>query len=69
MKYIYTAPDCPRCDTLKLNYREQDVEFIERSSDRLTKPDADRDDIDIDALAQLSMQNNVLPVEVNKEND
>lgn len=64
-KYIYTAVDCPRCETLKSNYDEQNIEYEERSSERLTSPSDDRDEIDIEAFAQLNMQNLLLPVEVN----
>ncbi len=66
-KYIYTAEDCPRCETLKSNYDEQNIEYMERSSERLTSPTEDRDEIDIEAFAQLNMQNLLLPVEVNVE--
>ncbi len=66
MKYIYTASDCPKCETLKEKYETMGVEYIERDSDRLKKPAFDRDDIDIEAFVQLSMQNMVLPVEINK---
>jgi glutaredoxin len=67
MKYIYTAPDCPKCETLKSGYRTQGIPFKERSADRLKNPANDRDDIDIEAFVQLSMQNMALPVEVTKE--
>lgn len=65
MIYIYTAKDCPRCETLKSKYKSQGIEYTERDADRLKNPAADRDDIDIDAFVQLSMQNNTLPVEIN----
>lgn len=64
MKYIYTATDCPRCETLKGKYKTEGVEFVERNSDRINNPGDDRDDIDEEAFALLSMQNMVLPVEV-----
>ncbi len=67
MKYIYTAPDCPKCETLKSSYRTQGIPFKERSADRLKNPANDRDDIDVEAFVQLSMQNMALPVEVTKE--
>ncbi len=64
MKYIYTAPNCPRCDKLKKTLNMQGITYRERSGDRLTSPTKDKDDIDVDAFVQLSMQNMVLPVEV-----
>ena len=66
MKYIYTAPECPKCDSLKERYQSQGVEYVERDADRLKNPSHDRDDVDIDAFVQLSMQNMVLPVEIDK---
>ena len=66
MKYIYTAPDCPKCESLKESYKTQSVEFVERDAERLKNPALDRDDIDIEAFVQLSMQNMVLPVEIDK---
>ncbi len=67
MKFIYTQPDCPRCYDLKAAYDRQGIKYTERSADRLKNPTADRDDIDIDAFAQLSNQNMVLPVEVSSD--
>jgi glutaredoxin len=64
MKYIYTAEDCPKCETLKEKYRADGVEYVERDAGRLKKPSDDRDEIDIEAFVQLSMQNMVLPVEI-----
>ncbi|GAX62078.1 Pprimosomal protein N' (replication factor Y) - superfamily II helicase [Candidatus Scalindua japonica] len=66
MKYIYTAPDCPKCESLKESYKMQSIEFVERDAERLKNPAHDRDDIDIEAFVQLSMQNMVLPVEIDK---
>lgn len=66
MRYIYTSPDCPKCESLKNRYKTQGIEYIERDADRLKNPAADRDDIDVEAFVQLSMQNMVLPVEVTK---
>lgn len=65
MKYIYTAPDCPKCETLKESYKAQNIEYVERDAERLKKPAGDRDDIDVEAFVQLSMQNMILPVEIN----
>ncbi len=45
----------------------QGIKYIERSANRLKTPPVDRDDIDVDAFVQLSMQNMVLPVEVNSD--
>ncbi len=64
MKYIYTAEDCPRCETLKDEYKSKGVEYTERDAERLKSPTHDRDEIDVDAFVQLSMQNMVLPVEI-----
>ena len=61
MKYVYTAPDCPKCESLKRKYKAEGVRFVERSADRIKQPE---DDIDRDALVQASMQNMELPVEV-----
>ncbi len=66
MKYIYTASECPKCDALKENYKTQSIEYVERDAERLKNPAHDRDDIDIEAFVQLSMQNMVLPVEIVK---
>tara|TARA_B100002003_G_C13674631_1_gene341349 strand:+ start:201 stop:410 length:210 start_codon:yes stop_codon:yes gene_type:complete len=69
MKYIYTAPDCPRCHDLMKHYDDENIKYEERSSDRLKAPDERRDQIDVEAFVQLSMQNMVLPVEVNINGD
>ncbi len=66
MKYIYTSPDCPKCDALKERYKAAETEYVERDADRLKNPAHDRDEIDVEAFVQLSMQNMVLPVEVDK---
>lgn len=62
MKYLYTAQDCPKCETLKKKYRSDGVQFVERNADRIKQPE---DEIDQEALVQASMQNMELPVEVN----
>ena len=67
MEYVYTAPNCPRCDALKEKLNKKGIEFIERKGTRLSNPEADGDDIDIEAFVQLSMQNMVLPVQITKE--
>ncbi|MFO0793705.1 MAG: hypothetical protein U0586_06550 [Candidatus Brocadiaceae bacterium] len=61
MKYIYTASDCPKCETLKKKYRVEGIRFVERNADRIKQPE---DEIDREALIQASMQNMELPVEV-----
>lgn len=61
MKYIYTSNECPKCDALKKRYNEFGIVYIERIADRMKAPE---DDIDIQALVQASMQNMMLPVEV-----
>ncbi len=66
MKYIYTASECPKCDALKESYKTQSIEYVERDAERLKNPSQDRDNIDIEAFVQLSMQNMVLPVEIDK---
>ncbi len=62
MKYLYTAQDCPKCETLKKKYGTDGVQFVERNADRIKQPE---DEIDQEALVQASMQNMELPVEVN----
>jgi glutaredoxin len=64
MRYIYTKEDCPKCETLKKNYKNQGIEFVERDAARLTTPADDKDQIDLEAHIQLNMNNMTLPVEV-----
>ncbi len=66
MKYIYTAPECPKCESLKEKYKAQSIEYIERDAERLKNPSHDRDNVDVEAFVQLSMQNMILPVEIDK---
>jgi glutaredoxin len=61
MKYIYTATDCPKCESLKKKYKAEGVQFIEREAGRIKQPE---DEIDREALVQASMQNMELPVEI-----
>ena len=61
MKYIYTAENCQKCETLKNKYRVEGVRFVERNADRIKQPE---DEIDREALVQASMQNMELPLEV-----
>ena len=64
MIYLYTAPDCPRCIKRKEELKANGKEYVERNADRLKKPTDDQDEIDIEAFVQLSIQNMILPVEV-----
>lgn len=64
MKYLYTAPDCPRCETRKKELNDAQIVFEIRSADRLKTPANDRDEIDVDAFVKLSQQNMLLPVEI-----
>ena len=64
--YIFTAENCPKCDVLKIQLKEGDDAYIERSADRLKNPE---DAIDIEALIVASMQNMTLPVIVEWEGE
>lgn len=64
MIYIYTKEMCSACEEKKERYRIMGVEYVERDADRLKNPGGDVDEIDRRAFAQLAMQNNMLPVEV-----
>ncbi len=64
MIYLYTAPECPRCEKRKTELKESGKVFVLRDADRLKKPTDDQDEIDKDAFVQLSLQNLILPVEV-----
>ena len=64
MIYLYTTEDCPRCDKRKKELIANGIPFTPRDSQRLTKPTDDQDDIDKDAFVQLSLNNMILPVEV-----
>jgi len=61
VKYIYTAENCQKCETLKKKYRVEGVRFVERNADRIKQPE---DEIDREALVQASIQNMELTVEV-----
>ena len=39
MKYIYTAEDCPKCETLKKKYKTEGVRFVERNANRIKQPE------------------------------
>ena len=64
MKYIYTTPGCQRCEELKREYREKNIDFVERPVSRLKNHGIKRDDIDVEAYVELSMQSMILPIEV-----
>ena len=66
MKYIYTNKMCGACIELKKKYDTMGIEYVERDADRLKNIGDDTDAIDREALAQLAMQDNVLPVEVER---
>ena len=66
MIYLYTAEDCPRCEKRKTELKESGKVFVLRDADRLKKPTDDQDEIDIEAFVQLSIQNLILPVEVER---
>ena len=61
MKYIYTSDCCPKCVSLKEEYKKNGTFFVERDAGRLKSPE---DNIDLEALVSASMQNMELPVEV-----
>ena len=64
MKYLYTATMCPACEKRKRELKRQGIDYVERKGTRLKTPEADFDDIDKDALVQLAINNDTLPVEV-----
>ena len=66
-KYIYSVPDCPRCDKLKDKYKAGRVSFVERSGGRLGKDPRMFDLIDKEAFLKIQMQNQMFPVEVEME--
>lgn len=61
MIYIYTADNCPKCESLKKRYNDAGINFVERSAERIKLPE---DEIDREAIVQASMNNMELPVEV-----
>lgn len=63
-KYVYTKKMCGACDERKEMLRDSQVEFTERSGDRLDLDPRIFDDIDKEAFLQLQMQNLTFPVEV-----
>ena len=63
-KYIYSMPDCPKCDKRKTYLRENHINFFERKGDRLNGDTRLMDDIDREAHLQLQMQNLTFPVEI-----
>ncbi len=64
MKYVYTSEMCGACIKLKKQYDTESIKYIERDASRLKQPVDNYDDIDKEALVQLMMQNETLPVVV-----
>ena len=67
MKYLYTAENCPRCTVRKHELDKAGTPYEVREADRLLKPakyDNPGDAIDVEAFVKLSMNNMVLPIEV-----
>lgn len=64
MKYIYIINGCRDCDELKMKYRAYDVNYIERSGNRLSAPREEWDAIDTEAAARLEAAGGRYPVEV-----
>lgn len=62
---IYTAPDCPKCQSQKIAWVTEGISFEERDSSRLKNPS---DAIDTEGLINAAMQNEVLPVIVERGN-
>jgi glutaredoxin len=71
MKYIYTRELCPACIKLKKKWNAdgllKGIDYQERDAGRLSIPADDRDSIDEEALVQLVMNNNQLPVIVERK--
>lgn len=66
MKYIYTTQGCMRSEKLKKEYRDQNIDFVERDVSRLKDHAIERDDIDVEAYVELSLQSMILPIEVER---
>ncbi len=64
LKYIYSMPDCPKCEARKKMLMDASVTFVERKGDRLSMDTRIMDKIDKEAHLQLQMQNLTYPVEV-----
>lgn len=61
MIYVYTAPNCPRCNTVKAKLKANNSIFEERSADRIKSP---QDEIDREAMVEASFINMQLPIVV-----
>ena len=68
MIYIFTDPDCPKCHAKIKEFKENNIEFEERSSKRLTQGADDHDVIDAEALAELAFNDYELPVIIGEKN-
>ena len=64
VRYIYSMKDCPKCDKLKNQLREEHATFIERSGERLSGDTRIMDNIDKEAHLKLQMQNLTFPVDI-----
>lgn len=64
MKYVYVKELCGVCDTLENKLRAEGTKFIIRSGYRLSLPKSIMDHIDLEAFAQLQMQDLTFPVEL-----
>lgn len=63
-KCVYSKKMCNACDELKETLRDNQVEFFERSGDRLDLDPRFFDAIGKEAFLQLQMQNLTFPVEI-----
>lgn len=59
MIYLYTTDNCCNCESLKQEYKTKNIQYVERSADRIKSP---VDEIDREALINASMNNMELPV-------
>lgn len=59
MIYVYTTPNCLRCDNVKAKLKANKSIFEERSSDRIKSP---QDEIDREAMIEASFINMQLPI-------
>ncbi len=62
-RYMYTSSLCGNCKALKKEYASKGINYIERDADRIKNPE---DDIDKEAFVELSLNNMVLPIVVEK---
>jgi hypothetical protein len=53
---------CGACEAIKKKYRDDHIDFTERSGDRLKNDPRIFDDIDKEAFMILQMQNQTFPV-------